>query len=330
MPENSDDMKTPNLLVGVGGWAYLPIKKGNKLEICSKLYDFVEVNSTFYSLPEIERVKKWRETVPESFEFTLRANRELTHVGKLKPTEKNFKIFEKMLAVSNELNTKIIHFQFPPSLGITREVLNDWRDFFGSVLSERQARRGELSFAIEIRNEQGRNSKDVSDLFLQYDIIPTVDASKVPDLSTSAKSGILYTRVFGLGEHTRWSFDTHELKDLESKVSDVKARKRYVTFHNLTMYEDASRMKTIAKSGIDQKQAPSAVMGLESLKRVIAAGRVKYPTTRQALIDEFGWRIFDIEPGKRIHVDNELQKLSDNRSFDSVEDVVSALEKKTS
>ncbi len=336
MPNISEDkgaLQPPNLLIGVGGWAYLPIKKGNKLEVCSRLYDFVEVNSTFYSLPELERVRKWKKTVPPNFEFTLRANRELTHVGMLKPIAKNFKIYEKMLAISNELDGKVIHFQFPPSFEITNKVTKDWREFFASISSSRQSptSKGNPKFALEIRNERGWNSPELSDLIEQYDIIPTRDASKEEgpnDLSTSPRSGILYTRVFGQGDHTKWSFDTQELKDLESKVSEAKARKRYVTFHNLTMYEDASRMRTILKSGNDQRLAPNAPVGLESLKRIIASGSSKYPTTRQALIEEFGWRVFDFEPSRRTHVEDELRNLDDNRSYNSVEDVMSSLSKK--
>ena len=331
MPKISVDKETPlppNLLVGVGGWAYLPIKKGNKLEVCSKLYDFVEVNSTFYSLPELERVRKWKRTVPPNFEFTLRANRELTHLGMLKPTPKNFKIYEKLLAISNELDAKVIHFQFPPSFDVTNKVTKDWSEFFASISSRRSAApKGNVKFALEIRNEKGWNSPEVSDLIEQYDVIPTGDASKEnTDLSTSPRSGILYTRVFGQGDHTKWSFDTQELKDIESKVGEIKARKRYVTFHNLTMYEDASRMKTMVKSGNDQRQAPNSPMGLESLKRIIASGRSNYPTTRQALIEEFGWRVFDFEPGRRAHVEDELRKLDENRPYESVEDVVSSLQ----
>lgn len=331
MSEDREEPLAPNLLVGVGGWAYLPIKKGNKLEVCSKLYDFVEVNSTFYSLPELERVRKWKKTVPPNFEFTLRANRELTHLGMLKPTAKNFKIYEKMLAISSELDAKVIHFQFPPSFEITNEVTKDWREFFSSISSKKSyAPKGDLKFALEIRNEKGWKSPEVSDLIEQYDIIPTGDASKEEDskLSTSPRSGILYTRVFGQGDHTKWSFDTQELKDLESKVGEVKARKRYVTFHNLTMYEDASRLKTIVKSGNDQRKTLDSPTGLESLKRVIASGRVKYPTTRQALIEEFGWRVFDFEPTRRAHVEDELRKLDDSRSYDSVEDVMGSLSQK--
>lgn len=308
-------------MVGVGGWAYLPIKRGNKLEVCSKLYDFVEVNSTFYTLPELERVKKWKKTVPTNFEFTLRANRELTHAGHLKPTQKNFKIFEKMRELAKELASPIIHFQFPPSLTVTEEVVADWDAFFSSIYSDRLG----LNFAIETRSQRSDESPELARLIQDYNIIPCADASKDQELRASIDSQILYTRVFGPGDHTKWSFDTNELQTLADKVTEVKARKRYVTFHNLTMYEDASRMKTVASKGKDQKQPPNAPLGFESLKRVIASGRMKYPVNKQKLIDEFGWKTFDLEQEKKEHVSDELNKLEADKSFDSLDDLLDSL-----
>jgi uncharacterized protein YecE (DUF72 family) len=314
-----------SILVGVGGWAYLPIKKGNKLQVCSKLYDFVEVNSTFYSLPEVERVKKWKKTVPETFEFTLRANRELTHVGQLKPTTKNFKIFEQMLEIAKELDAKIIHLQFPPSLVVSKPIVKDWQDFFRSVQSKAGGR-SELRFALELRSSNAKNCDDLAKLIQEYDLIPTTDASKDLHVKASSDSKIVYTRVFGLGDHTKWSFDSHELKTLGEKVEGVKARRRYVTFHNLTMYEDASRMRTIIRTGKDQERPRNAPLGLSSLKQVIAASRPKYPVTKQKLIDDFRWKTFDRDPGERVHIVDVLQKL-DDRSYRSVEDVIGSLER---
>jgi uncharacterized protein YecE (DUF72 family) len=315
----------PSLLVGVGGWAYLPIKVGNKLQICSQLYDFVEVNSTFYTLPEMDRVKKWKKTVPETFEFTLRANRELTHIGHLEPTSKNYKIFEKHLDIAKELEASILHFQFPPSLTVTKELVKSWREFFRTVSKADSSTRG-LKFALESRNPNAKDSEDLAKLIQDYDIIPTTDASRDSSVFASVNSKIVYTRVFGQGEHTKWTFDSKELTDLETKLNYVKARKRYVTFHNLTMYEDASRMKTIVKTGKDQKQPPTAPTGLDSLSQVIATGRVKFPVTKQALIEEFDWKTYNRELGQKAHVGEVLGKLED-RTYNSIEEVMESLEK---
>jgi uncharacterized protein YecE (DUF72 family) len=313
-----------SLLVGVGGWAYLPIKLGNKLSICSKLYDFVEVNSTFYKLPELERVRKWRKTVPDSFEFTLRANRELTHVNHLKPTEKNYKLFEQHLEIAKELNSSIIHFQFPPSLTITKDLVSDWRNFFSSI--SKNSANTRLKFALESRSQSAKDSEDLARLIQDYDIIPTTDASRGNSLFASTDSKIVYTRVFGQGEHTKWTFSSQELKDLENKLNTVKAKKRYITFHNLTMYEDASRMRTMVKTGKDLEQSPNAPTGLASLKQVIAKGNMTYPVSKQTLIEEFDWKTYNPNRKERARVGEVLRRLED-RPYNSIEDVIQTLEK---
>ena len=234
--------KDLDMLIGVGGWAYLPIKHGDRLAVCSRLYDFVELNSTYYKLPAIQSVRKWRTKVPESFEFTIRANRKLTHETHLRPTEENFQLFERMLEISDALKASILHFQFPSTFEVTNQVVTDWRDFFNSAPKPKNA----LHYAFEIRNLASANSNQVKSFLAENDIIPTTDASR-EKVEPSAESKIVYSRVFGHGNHTQWSFDSTELKELKEKVGSVPARRRYVTFHNITMYEDASRMRGLVK-----------------------------------------------------------------------------------
>jgi uncharacterized protein YecE (DUF72 family) len=306
-------------LVGVGGWAYLPIKKANKLEVCSKLYDFVEVNSTFYEMPAIEQVKKWRRAVPEDFEFTVRANKRLTHEMHLLPTSKNFRTFDFLTEICRELHSEILHFQFPPSLKISEKLISQWDSFFSSV------RRGRaLHYAIELRSAPNQAQHAFEKLVNKYDLILTGDASNADIVPVSPSSEIAYTRVFGKGDHTRWEFDTEELATLAEKIKQTSARKKYVTFHNLTMYEDASRMKKIAKTGRDQQTSPRTPVGLASLERSISAGKLAYPAAKGQLLKEFGWRTYEPEPNKKEHVSKALEKLSDEngRKFSSPDDVI--------
>ncbi len=312
----------PSIMVGVGGWAYFPLKSGNKLEICSKLYDFAEVNSTFYKLPPLDQVKKWRIMVPESFEFTVRANSQLTHEAHLEPTNKNFKIFGQQLAICKELDATILHFQFPQTLEVTNEILRNWKDFMREVRTKKRMKSRDLCIAFEIRNEKSAESSQVRSFLSEYDIIPTTDASRAVKLGVSSNSKILYTRVFGFGEHTKWSFDTNELASLAKKVEKAPARRRYVTFHNVTMYEDAARMRNILRTGHDQAQ--KGPTGLDSLKRVIVLGRVKYPASKKSIIEEFGWRTFNLELQKKIHAGEIFQKLPE-RMYDSVEEIIQFL-----
>ena len=313
------DVSQEQLMIGVGGWAYLPIRHINKLKVCSELYDFVEVNSTFYKLPLVEIARKWRKSVPDSFEFTIRANRTLTHENHLEPTEENLRIYHKMLNLCRTLNAKILHFQFPPSFEITETTISNWRNFFRSTNNHT------VNIAFEIRNKETLSDqrKKLESFYNDYDIIPTVDASK-PDEEpkSSSDSKILYTRVFGLGDHTKWSFDSEELVRLKERVEKTPARKRYVTFHNLTMYEDASRMRGSVRGIVDKIMTlDESEKGTDSLRREIISSRVRYPASKAELRRELGWRTFDERPGKKVHLEKYIEKLPD-RKFDSAEEVI--------
>ncbi|HKW04580.1 MAG TPA: DUF72 domain-containing protein [Nitrososphaerales archaeon] len=308
--------KLKQTLVGVGGWAYFPLKLGNKLEICSKLYDFVELNSTFYKLPPISQVKKWRARVPDGFEFTVRVSRDLTHVGLLRPSNRNLKIFENHLEICKELDARILHFQFPPSLEVTGELVKEWKEFI--VSANKLAKSRDLHFAFEVRNSNSSSSSSLNSFYRENDIIPCSDATNT-SLSVSSDSKILYTRVFGPGEHTKWSFDTNELLTLSKKVESIPARKRYVTFHNITMYEDASRIKNILETGKDT--ITKGPVGLESFQRILSLARMKYPISKKTLLEEFRWRTFSSDQEIKKHMGEILEVLPE-RQYLTFEEII--------
>jgi uncharacterized protein YecE (DUF72 family) len=77
--------------IGCSGWNYtswkqefyegLPARRW--LEHYAKHFDTVEVNSTFYRLPNRNAVANWERTVPSGFLFTIKASRYLTHIKRL-------------------------------------------------------------------------------------------------------------------------------------------------------------------------------------------------------------------------------------------------------
>jgi uncharacterized protein YecE (DUF72 family) len=78
--------------IGCSGWNYrdwrerfyprgLPAHRW--LEHYAERFDTVEVNATFYRLPNRDAVARWAEQVPEGFCFAVKASRYLTHVKRL-------------------------------------------------------------------------------------------------------------------------------------------------------------------------------------------------------------------------------------------------------
>jgi uncharacterized protein YecE (DUF72 family) len=78
--------------IGCSGWNYahwrervypkgLPPKRW--LEYYATLFDTVEVNNTFYRLPNVSSVQSWVEQSPPGFVFAVKASRYLTHIKRL-------------------------------------------------------------------------------------------------------------------------------------------------------------------------------------------------------------------------------------------------------
>jgi uncharacterized protein YecE (DUF72 family) len=79
--------------IGCSGWSYdewrgglypegLPARR--RLERYAEVFDTVEVNATFYRLPQEETVRGWCEEVPGDFRFAVKSSRYLTHMKRLR------------------------------------------------------------------------------------------------------------------------------------------------------------------------------------------------------------------------------------------------------
>ncbi len=93
--------------IGCSGWMYddwrgrLYPERGPKrrwLELYAQAFDTVEVNSTFYRLARREAVAGWIEQTPESFLFSVKASRYLTHIKRLVEIGEGIRRFYEPLA----------------------------------------------------------------------------------------------------------------------------------------------------------------------------------------------------------------------------------------
>jgi uncharacterized protein YecE (DUF72 family) len=90
VPDSGD---SPNQVwIGCSGWNYrdwrervypkgLPPRRW--LEHYATLFRTVEVNNTFYRLPNVTAVEGWAKQTPDDFVFTVKASRYLTHIKRL-------------------------------------------------------------------------------------------------------------------------------------------------------------------------------------------------------------------------------------------------------
>jgi uncharacterized protein YecE (DUF72 family) len=86
--------------IGCSGWSYSawkgPFYPSNLdsgwLKLYSSVFDFVEVDSSFYRIPNLFVVKNWSKQTPENFRFTF--PKVITHDKRLKDVSKELGLWK--------------------------------------------------------------------------------------------------------------------------------------------------------------------------------------------------------------------------------------------
>jgi uncharacterized protein YecE (DUF72 family) len=113
-----------NFYVGTSGYSYkewkgsfypekIPAK--DMLRYYSERLSTVEINATFYRMPQQSMLENWKEQVPPNFRFSLKAPQRVTHFKRLKETEEETKyFFETAEVLADQLG--VVLFQLPPNM----------------------------------------------------------------------------------------------------------------------------------------------------------------------------------------------------------------------
>lgn len=91
----------------------------SRLTYYASLLNSLEVNSSFYKVPQAATVKRWAETVPEEFVFTFKLWQEITHVKPFAFKQEDVSKFMEVIDQAGEKKGCLL-IQFPPSLTIDR------------------------------------------------------------------------------------------------------------------------------------------------------------------------------------------------------------------
>ena len=93
---------SPAVRIGCSGWQYrhwrggfypAELPQSRWLEHYATHFDTVEINNTFYRLPEASTFSTWRGRAPRGFLYAVKASRFLTHMKKLKDPDDPLDLF---------------------------------------------------------------------------------------------------------------------------------------------------------------------------------------------------------------------------------------------
>jgi uncharacterized protein YecE (DUF72 family) len=232
------------------------------LKYYSQVFDFVEIDSSFYHSPNIFMTKRWASITPDHFRFTAKFPYSITHEKRLAAdSEKELRYF---FDVMRPLRTKLLALllQLPPSL-TAREGMKKL-EVLVQVLEP------DFRYAIEVRHnswfDEGiYNLLSDNNVCLAWSQLDTIQTP--PELT----SDFLYLRFIGdrsidekdfgkiqkdrQEELQMWSNEVQRLKD-KAKFAIVAANNHYAGFGPATAnsFRKMAGLKEVVWEEMKQKR----------------------------------------------------------------------------
>lgn len=234
---------TPALRIGCSGWNYkhwrgpfypdrMPMRSW--FDHYAAEFDTVEINNTFYRLPEPETFAAWRSRAPARFLYAIKASRFLTHLKRLRdPEEPVSRLFEQARELGSHLGPVL--YQLPGNFHRDLERLEGLLAILPRTLGEIGGRPAErhLQHAIEFRHP----SWYVDETFA---LLNTYAAALcIHDKAGSAITGPLdgpfvYVRFHGPGGRYFGRYERHRMDDWAARLAEQwqAGRDVYAYFNN--------------------------------------------------------------------------------------------------
>jgi uncharacterized protein YecE (DUF72 family) len=197
----------PRFLVGTQGWNYdtwngtfypRGTRSALRLELYSRVFDTVEIDSTFYAMPPAERFRSWYDRTPAGFIFTAKLPRDITHDARLVNVEGMLLEFcDRAVLLQEKLGALLV--QLPPDM-TTRERPAVER-FLGALPRE-------LDFAVEFRHATWYDERTFDllarlELCMAVSVGPWLQSPQALDIARVAPGRFGYLRWMGAPRHQR-------------------------------------------------------------------------------------------------------------------------------
>jgi uncharacterized protein YecE (DUF72 family) len=237
------------LHVGTSGYSYkewkgifypedLPAKE--MLAYYSRQLPAVEINNTFYRLPQASMIENWKNQVPEHFRFSIKATQRITHIKRLKDAVEETKYLLETAGLLAE-RLGVVLFQLPPNSKKDAERL---RDFLALLPSNTRA-------AFEFRHESWFDD-EIFDLLKEKNC-----ALVASDTDEMPLTEIISTATWGYLRLRRVNYEEADLAEWMKRVQNQKWKDAFVFFK----HEDEGTGPKLAARFIALSGPPAAAGG---------------------------------------------------------------------
>lgn len=229
--------------------ATLPKKQW--LSFYAQHFNTVEINNTFYKMPQEKTLRNWVELTPPDFVFSLKGFRNITHLKKLAYDATLLDDLNQFLHTAAALKDKSgpILWQLPPSLKMDIPKLEK----FCSLLSH------DFQHVFEFRDVSWW-TQEVYDVLEKYrHCLCIVSApGKIPEV-IKATSETAYVRFHGKNS---WYDDNYSDEDLnlwKQQLELLPVQKMYVFFNNdINVYSVYNGQYLASQFGISPQKRPDS------------------------------------------------------------------------
>lgn len=238
-------MTASKIYAGASGYSYKEwkgdfypedIKPHAMLAYYSERLPTVEINNTFYRMPQRDVLENWASSTPKDFRFAIKASRRITHMARLKADEAADSVayLYKNLAALGARRGPVL-FQLPPFL---KKDLPRLTEFLGLLPKKHRA-------AFEFRNESWF-SDDVYDALKGAGaalVLSEREDNEPPPLAETAPWGYVRLRLE--------TYSEVDLKQWTKRLAATAWRESYVYFmHEATAPAYAQALMRFASSPV--------------------------------------------------------------------------------
>jgi uncharacterized protein YecE (DUF72 family) len=216
-------------------------KGASRLTYYASLFNSIEINSTFYKLPQASTIRKWGESVPDHFRFTFKLSKSITHSKGLSFNKDEVIAF--LQTIGNIGNKKgCILIQFPPS--VKQDQLDEVEDLVGQLKAADP--KGEWPLALEFRN-RAWYTEATYHFLQQYGLTPVRhDFPSCPTPARDVEGPLVYLRFHGPGGKYRGSYGEEDLRTTSVQIKAWRAKgKQVYAYFNNTMGDAANNLQAL-------------------------------------------------------------------------------------
>jgi uncharacterized protein YecE (DUF72 family) len=210
------------LHVGTSGYSYkewkgnfypedLPAKE--MLSFYSRKLPAVEINNTFYRLPQPTMIENWKAQVPDAFRFSIKATQRITHIKRLNNVADETKYLLETAALLEE-RLGVVLFQLPPNMKKDAERLKRFLDTLSANTRS----------AFEFRHESWFDDETFALLKAKDCALVVSDTDEKPLTQIISTAGWGYLRL------RRTLYDENDLAEWMQRVKSQEWKEAFVFF----------------------------------------------------------------------------------------------------